>query len=93
MDEKKQMGTVFGVKSMALNLLADWKRMNEGVRKGRVTGMIQHKEWCKPPDGWIKINVDAACRRDSEYIGVGCVVRNHKGEFLRARANKFRNRG
>ncbi|XP_074378135.1 uncharacterized protein LOC141719654 [Apium graveolens] len=78
---------------MALNLLEYWKRMNEVVSTGRGTYIIQHNRWCKPPDGWIKINIDAACCRDSEYIRVGCVVHNDKGEFLRARSNIIRNRG
>lgn len=39
-----------------------------------------------PPEGWIKINTDAACRHDRYYVGVGCIVRDDSGDFLRARA-------
>ena len=56
---KKNM-SIFGVRSMALNLMREWRNANEcgvgGVRqKQPVT-----KKWSRPPEGWIKINVDAA---------------------------------
>lgn len=85
--------SVFGVKSMALNLLAEWRNATEVDKIKRGAGIVQTKRWCKPPDGWIKINIDAACRSNSDFIGVGCVVRNERGEFLRARTNMIRIRG
>lgn len=63
------------------------------TKSKKSTGMLQHNRWCKPSDGWIKINIDAACRSNSDFIGVGCVVRNEMGEFLRARTNMIRSRG
>lgn len=37
--------------------------------------------------GWLKINVDAACKHDSGFAGVGCMVRDPSGTFLRSRSN------
>lgn len=56
-------------------------------------GIVRHKTWCRPPEGWIKINIDAACHQGSEFIGAGCLARNDRGRFISARANKSRGRG
>lgn len=45
--------------------------------------------WCKPPPGWIKINTDVACIVGSNRVGFGCVVRDERGRFVRARSNVF----
>ncbi|KAL0925295.1 hypothetical protein M5K25_003616 [Dendrobium thyrsiflorum] len=37
--------------------------------------------WCPPPLGWIKINVDATLQR-SYNAGIGAIIRDHKGQFL-----------
>lgn len=50
---------------------------------------MQVRKWCKPPQGWIKINVDAAYRTDARYLGAGCVMRDEQGQFLRARASRI----
>lgn len=39
---------------------------------------------------WIKINTDAACSVGSDHIGVGCVIRDEWGRFVRARSNVLR---
>ena len=35
----------------------------------------------------IKINTDAACMQGSDQVGVGCVVRDEWGNFIRSRSN------
>lgn len=42
----------------------------------------------KPPDGWLKVNIDATGARN-DGIGVGCVVRNAQGEFVGARCKRI----
>ncbi|XP_073284608.1 uncharacterized protein [Primulina huaijiensis] len=42
--------------------------------------------WNAPPVGSIKINVDAAVFDDSDFFGVGVIVRDDKGMVLMARA-------
>lgn len=79
--------SVFGVKAMALNLVSDWRkaRQKDETIRGVSTGHC--RTWMKPPHDWVKINVDAAYRAGGNNIGVGCVVRDSTGKFLRARNN------
>lgn len=37
--------------------------------------------------GWIKIKVDAACKHNSCFVGVGWVARDVTGKFLREHSN------
>ncbi|XP_017256601.1 uncharacterized protein LOC108226171 [Daucus carota subsp. sativus] len=77
---------------MALNMLQEWKKAQEETCKSGTGVHVHTRQWCPPPEGWIKINIDASCRQDSEYVGVGCVVRNERGEFLRARTTLVQGR-
>ena len=64
----------------------DWQR----AKQEQVTGKVKQNSsgrWCKPPAGWIKINTDAACHVGSDRIGIGCVIRDERGRFLRAMSN------
>ncbi|XP_074360435.1 uncharacterized protein LOC141700627 [Apium graveolens] len=81
--------SVFGVKAMALNMLAEWRRAMETPQPR--SGQVQaNRSWHKPPSGWVKINVDAACTLGQGVIGVSCVVRDDAGHFVRARSNVMR---
>jgi hypothetical protein len=46
----------------------------------------RQSNWNPPPEGWIMINVDAAIFEDSNWmgldLGLGLVIRNHKGDFI-----------
>ncbi|XP_074337743.1 uncharacterized protein LOC141674944 [Apium graveolens] len=79
---------IFGVTSIATNLLQDWER-SQKIQKSERSGVLM-KRWCKPPPEWVKINVDAACREDTEYIDAGCIVPDEHGQFFRGRAGKVR---
>ena len=41
-------------------------------------------KWIPPPDGWLMINVDAATFKNPPRMGVGLVVRDHRGDFIAA---------
>ncbi|KAI0519774.1 hypothetical protein KFK09_007235 [Dendrobium nobile] len=43
--------------------------------------------WCPPPKDWIKINVDASLL-SSNLVGVGGLLRDHKGRFISAFGKK-----
>lgn len=86
---KKSM-SVFGVRSMALNLLSDWKKANENDDRSVNKRQSVLKKWKKPPDGWTKINIDAAIQTQTGDIGVACVARDDRGRFLAARGAKCR---
>lgn len=40
----------------------------------------------------MKINIDASCRQGENFIGVGCVARDDRGRFIRARSNVIHRR-
>nr|XP_017239551.1 PREDICTED: uncharacterized protein LOC108212332 [Daucus carota subsp. sativus] len=81
----KQSISVFGVHSMALQLLQDWRRSQEcSEGSDHRSERTQIRRWCRPREGWIKVNIDAACHHQSEFIGMGCVARDDRGSFVRA---------
>ncbi|XP_074326958.1 uncharacterized protein LOC141664898 [Apium graveolens] len=55
--------SVFSVRAMAMNLLADdWNRAREDDCKYKNPQPGGTMHWCKPPLGWVKVNVDATCK-------------------------------
>nr|GMC71359.1 uncharacterized protein LOC109155154 [Ipomoea batatas] len=49
----------------------------------------QKDRWEKPPQDWYKLNVDAAINSTSRATGLGCILRNSRGEFVAARETKW----
>lgn len=85
--------SVFGVRARACNMLADWNRAKEEINKGSGQQRSHGRRWCKPPIGWIKINIDATCLPGTSQVGVGCIVRDARGHFIRARSAKIQGQG
>ncbi|XP_074327947.1 uncharacterized protein LOC141665861 [Apium graveolens] len=54
------------------------------------TNKTNVRKWCKPPQDWIKINVDTTFWTNTGHIGAGCIIRDDQGQFLRAKASKLR---
>lgn len=80
--------SVFGIKTAAMNMFSDWKIAQEqqfAAGDGRGVQLVV-KKWEKPPDGWVKINVDAAIFADIESVGLGIVVRGSNGQFIAAKS-------
>ncbi|XP_074347622.1 uncharacterized protein LOC141686487 [Apium graveolens] len=71
------------------NFLRRVARAQETKKKHHTNSTVQQKTWSKPPEGWIKINIDVACYTGRDNIGVGCVVRDDRGVFQRARSNQI----
>ena len=42
-----------------------------------------------PPLNWYKVNMDSAVFKDQGSIGVGVVIRNDRGEVMRAMSKKI----
>ncbi|KAH9704159.1 putative reverse transcriptase/RNA-dependent DNA polymerase [Citrus sinensis] len=42
------------------------------------------KQWKHPPEGWFKVNVDAAVGVEQQRAGLGIVIRNSGGKFIAA---------
>ncbi|XP_074378696.1 uncharacterized protein LOC141720247 [Apium graveolens] len=86
----KRSISVFGVQSMAMQLLQDWRRNQEqNEDSDHRNQRARTSRWCKPQEGWIKVNIDAACHHQLEFIGMGCVARDDSGRFLRARSERM----
>lgn len=62
----------FGVKALALNLLQDWREVQENDMRTNMQCEVGVRVWSAPPRGWLKANVDAAIFQDG-MIGVGCI--------------------
>lgn len=73
-----------GVMHMVMNLISNWNRAREVEEQAPIRLAVYAKKWCKPSAGWVKINIDAACPSSSDFVSVGCVVRDDQGGFLRA---------
>lgn len=57
--------------------------MEKGQNVSKVQQMVHI--WCKPPPGWVKINIDAACKPSDQFVKIGCISRDDSGAFLCAR--------
>lgn len=84
--------SAFGVQSKAASMFVEWQRASENSNGRTVHHASRARQWCKPPAGWVKINTDAACTLGSNYIGVGCIIRDEWGNFVRARSNVVQGR-
>lgn len=38
------------------------------------------KQWKHPPEGWFKVNVDAAVKKEQQRTGLGIVIKNSEGK-------------
>jgi ribonuclease HI len=45
--------------------------------------------WKKPPEGWIKLNSDGACKGIGEYSGCGGLFRDTEGRWLKGYIRKI----
>ncbi|KAL8128281.1 hypothetical protein AgCh_015020 [Apium graveolens] len=66
---EKANGSAFGVRASAMNLLQDWREAHENGRKASTRVATGVRIWSRPPEGWVKINVDAAIFQDGS-IGI-----------------------
>lgn len=51
----------FGVCSRACCMFTEWQRAKEDDSIHNTQQHTRVRTWCKPPEGWFKINVDASC--------------------------------
>lgn len=49
---------------------------------------VNECSWCPPPASRFKLNFDAAIFLDYKCLGVGVIIRNEKGEVMRAMSTK-----
>ncbi|XP_074370401.1 uncharacterized protein LOC141711686 [Apium graveolens] len=84
----KIVGSVFGVHEGALNLLHDWKQSQLEKHTNMPVISSSPRRWLTPPQGWVKVNIDAAIFDTTGSMGTGCVI-NEAGNFIRARAQRI----
>lgn len=74
-----------GEKENSIRLEASAESVVESFRKVRQPemstyaasrGVGKQKQWCPSPNGWRKVNVDAAVDVEKQVVGLGVVVRN-----------------
>lgn len=49
-----------------------------------VVRQVRNSKWEPPPVGWLKCNFDSSFRREDKIGGIGWIVRDEKGHFLKA---------
>lgn len=72
-EETIRCGTKLMDQHLESKLLHDWREAQIVPSINQVG--TRDRKWTRPPDGWIKFNVDATGAQNG-HIGVGCVIRN-----------------
>ncbi|XP_074373788.1 uncharacterized protein LOC141714152 [Apium graveolens] len=81
-------GSAFGVKSAAMSLLSEWRRARALEHRENLPISVESSRWSKPLVGWITVNIDATLCWDN-CVGVGAIIRDSEGKFVRARCNRI----
>lgn len=81
--------SVFGVQSTAANMSAEWIKCQQEKQVRKSVNLMSARRWVSPPQGWVKINVDAAIFEATGSVGLGSVIRDEHGNFVRARSQKI----
>lgn len=68
-----------------MNLLNDRRQAQQVNNKYKPVVSHRVRRWNAPPQGWVKINVDATIFSGMSCTGFGSVVRDETGQFVRAR--------
>ncbi|XP_074371437.1 uncharacterized protein LOC141712407 [Apium graveolens] len=79
----------FGGHATTLNMMYEWKQNCLEKFKQKVVSNVSARKWYVPQQGWMKVNVDAAVFMEQGYTGIGSVIRNEHGEFVRARNQRL----
>lgn len=82
-----------GEQSMSMNQAVSWARDTAfDLWQLRHQQAAAHSQpvpmvWCKPEQGWVKINSDAAFSEPLKQGATACVIRDQQGEFSAAKAS------
>ncbi|KAL8103570.1 hypothetical protein AgCh_027952 [Apium graveolens] len=85
-DFARQVWSSVGLQNLT-TLEPDWKKARESESVKNMAQKTGSRSWVKPPAGWIKINIDASWGLQPGSVGLGNVVRDETGNFLRARCS------
>ncbi|KAL8095515.1 hypothetical protein AgCh_036809 [Apium graveolens] len=81
----KIVGSETGVQLAATNMLHDWEQAQMVNKIARPVSTGSTRYLSPPPQGWVKVNIDATAFQATESVGLSSVIRNANGKFIRAR--------
>ncbi|CAL9013279.1 unnamed protein product [Prunus brigantina] len=81
--------TIAWGKSLAVELLEVVKPYSQGAEEPSSRGLGTIQRWIPPPQATLKLNVDASWDKKTLFTGLGAVIRDENGAFIRG-AGKFR---
>lgn len=72
---------------LAMEFLCDWLRAKQISQEIASADSLDsgYSDWYRPPRSFVKCNVDAAFFISEQKIGIGCILRDENGMFLRCR--------
>ena len=83
--QKNEPKTATVLVNWALEFLSEFQGTHQALSATISQLGIPHKScWCPPPVNTFKLNSDASIRDGFHFIGLGAVIRNHKGEIVAA---------
>lgn len=56
----------------------------EDQMKDKTREVSKQEQWCPPPVGVYKVNVDAAVHKEQHLMGLGAVIRDSHGQVISA---------
>jgi hypothetical protein len=77
--DSRRIDDPVNIAKRSINLLEEWRN----IQTPPIIKAAPPKEcWFRPAEGWMKVNIDGALRKNSEKGGGGVVVRDHNGCFI-----------
>ncbi|KAG8646018.1 hypothetical protein MANES_10G114432v8 [Manihot esculenta] len=74
------------VSHMASRFLQNWTIAAASSLATAAAPSSNHlRSWQRPPEGWMKVNVDASTGPNLDFVGLGAIVRYSYGEFVVAK--------
>jgi hypothetical protein len=62
--------------------ILSWKSNDRLKKKRQEEKVASQQPWRKPPERWVKLNVDGSFNRESNSGGAGIVLRDESGAIL-----------
>jgi hypothetical protein len=62
--------------------ILSWESNDRLMKKRQEEKVASQQPWRKPPERWVKLNVDGSFNRESNSRGAGIVLRDESGAIL-----------
>lgn len=76
-------------KGVFIDMSWSWLQLCNHIERYRPTISSRAVIWDKPPDGWLKINIDGSSQIRTKIARIGGIVRNKNGELIMAFAKNL----